>query len=315
RAAGAGPGLPRPVRLQRRPPAHDEPLRAGRSLRARALPRDRRPHRAAGRGRRARRRGGRRMGRRPRHPRVSLRRRRRPRPGAGRRALRRPGAGEPRHRPRDHHPGPGRAPRGADRLPRPPGVRRHQAERPAPTLGGRLTGQARLRLRGRGRPARGTDADDRLVPRPANGGDGPVTPVTLVVLTLNEIDGVTAIIPKLPTHCLDEILVVDGGSTDGTLEFFASRGVRVVRQERRARGGARISDTINGYRAITRAAFRRLAPDADGYAIEFQMSIRALQLGLRVLEIPTQEAPRIGRGVSKLNAIPVGLRFFALLVR
>ena len=57
------------------------------------------------------------------------------------------------------------------------------------------------------------------------------------------------------------------------------------------------------------------APDADGYAIEFQMSIRALQLGLRVLEIPTQEAPRIGRGVSKLNAIPVGLRFFALLVR
>jgi glycosyltransferase involved in cell wall biosynthesis len=221
---------------------------------------------------------------------------------------------------------------------------------------------------------------------------------TLVVLTLNEIDGVTAMIPKLPMHCLDEVLAVDGGSTDGTLEFFASRGLRVIRQERRgrgeafrlaveharhdrliffspdgnedpadipriidglaagydmviasrfmpgarsedddkflfasrrwgnllftwlvnvlcARGGAHIHDTINGYRGVTRAAFRRLAPDAQGYAIEFQMSIRALQLGLRVLEFPTQESPRIGRGVSKLNAIPVGLKFLRLLVR
>jgi hypothetical protein len=76
-----------------------------------------------------------------------------------------------------------------------------------------------------------------------------------------------------------------------------------------------ITDTINGYRAITRAAFQRLAPDAEGYAIEFQLSIRALQLGLKVLEIPTHEGDRIGKGVSKLNAFPVGVQFLRLMLR
>ena len=82
-----------------------------------------------------------------------------------------------------------------------------------------------------------------------------------------------------------------------------------------ARRGTHIHDTINGYRGVTRSAFRRLAPDAEGYAIEFQMSIRALGLGLKVLEIPTHEGNRIGKGVSKLNAFPVGVQFLRLMLR
>lgn len=221
--------------------------------------------------------------------------------------------------------------------------------------------------------------------------------VSLVILTLNEIDGLRHVFPKLPLHAVDEVLAVDGGSTDGTLEFFRAHGVRALRQARRGRGeafrlavrearyddlvffspdgnedpddiprlaaglaaghdmviasrflpGARseddgkwmftnrrwgnvsftwlanrlwrgprpITDTINGYRAITRAAFARLAPDAEGYAIEFQISIRALRLGLRVLEIPTREGNRVGKGVSKLNAFPVGVQFLRLILR
>ena len=40
----------------------------------------------------------------------------------------------------------------------------------------------------------------------------------LIILTLNEIDGVKNILPKIDQKLVDEILVVDGGSTDGTIE-------------------------------------------------------------------------------------------------
>ena len=38
---------------------------------------------------------------------------------------------------------------------------------------------------------------------------------SLVILTLNEIEGVTALFDQIPFHAVDEYFVVDGGSTDG----------------------------------------------------------------------------------------------------
>jgi glycosyltransferase involved in cell wall biosynthesis len=72
-----------------------------------------------------------------------------------------------------------------------------------------------------------------------------------------------------------------------------------------------LSDSINGYRAITKEAFARLHPDADGYLIEYQLSIRAMKLGLRVGEIPTIEGDRIG-GKSKSSSLPTGAAFLGL---
>jgi hypothetical protein len=80
------------------------------------------------------------------------------------------------------------------------------------------------------------------------------------------------------------------------------------------RGNRYVTDTINGYRAISKEAFDRLQPDAEGYAIEFQMSIRAMKIGLKIKEFPTGEGQRIG-SVSKLLAIPTGLKFLRLMAR
>src|SRR5437868_14094059 len=64
----------------------------------------------------------------------------------------------------------------------------------------------------------------------------------LCILTRNERDCVEIMFPLVPTpgpaSGFDEICVIDGGSTDGTPEYFQSRGVRVIDQGRRGRGRA-----------------------------------------------------------------------------
>ena len=39
---------------------------------------------------------------------------------------------------------------------------------------------------------------------------------TLLVMALNEIDGMKAVMPKIDPGWVDQIVVCDGGSTDGT---------------------------------------------------------------------------------------------------
>lgn len=78
--------------------------------------------------------------------------------------------------------------------------------------------------------------------------------------------------------------------------------------------GGRVTDSINGYRAIRRDAYDRLHIDATGFAVEFQMTIRALKRGLSIAEIPTREGDRIG-GKSTSYAIPTGLQFIGVLLR
>src|SRR5271165_2182758 len=57
--------------------------------------------------------------------------------------------------------------------------------------------------------------------------------VTLLALTLNEIDGVKAILPRIPRGKIDQLLVIDGGSTDGTIEWVREQGFDIYIQERK----------------------------------------------------------------------------------
>ncbi|MCB4792620.1 MAG: glycosyltransferase family 2 protein [Elusimicrobia bacterium] len=218
---------------------------------------------------------------------------------------------------------------------------------------------------------------------------------TLVLLTYNEIAGVKTLFDKIPFSSVDDYFVVDGGSTDGTVEYFKDRKVKVVGQEIKGRAeafrigikeavgeavvfhspdgnedpqdipklldliengsdmaiasrflpgsrneedeeffplrawanrcftlianllwnkGKYITDTINGYRAVKKSAFEKIKMDAQGFLVEYQMSIRSMKLGLKVSEIPTIEGNRIG-GESKSKSIPTGLLFIKYLIK
>lgn len=54
---------------------------------------------------------------------------------------------------------------------------------------------------------------------------------TLLIPTLNEIDGMRIIIPRIKRGWVDEIVLIDGGSSDGTREFATSSGIKVVTQK------------------------------------------------------------------------------------
>ena len=56
---------------------------------------------------------------------------------------------------------------------------------------------------------------------------------TLLALTLNEIDGVHAIMPQIDRSWVDQIIIVDGGSTDGTVEWALENGYEVYVQQKK----------------------------------------------------------------------------------
>jgi len=78
--------------------------------------------------------------------------------------------------------------------------------------------------------------------------------------------------------------------------------------------GGRYSDLLYGYNAFWRSKLPELDLSTDGFEIETEMNVRALEHGMDVAEVPSFEAERI-HGESNLNTFRDGWRVLRTLWR
>jgi len=78
----------------------------------------------------------------------------------------------------------------------------------------------------------------------------PPVRLSLCLMTWNEIEGCRQDVPALPFDAFEEVYAIDGGSSDGTIEYLTGRGITVHQQDTRGYNGAYLS------------AFRRCTTDA-----------------------------------------------------
>lgn len=62
--------------------------------------------------------------------------------------------------------------------------------------------------------------------------------ISLCLIVWNELEGCRLDVPHLPRDAFEEIYAVDGGSTDGTVEYLESQGIPVHKQPKRGLNAA-----------------------------------------------------------------------------
>lgn len=109
---------------------------------------------------------------------------------------------------------------------------------------------------------------------------------TLLIPTLNEIEGMRVIMPQVDESWIDQILILDGQSTDGTVEYARERGYDVhIQREMGIRVGyMEILDQIAGDVVLTFSPDGNSPPEAiprllDAMERGYDMVIASRYLG------------------------------------
>lgn len=99
--------------------------------------------------------------------------------------------------------------------------------------------------------------------------------VSLMFITRNEVAGLKAVFPRIPLSCVDEVIAVDAGSRDGTVEFFRERGIAVYTQREKGLGAA----MLEAREHVTTDAFIYFHPDGNEDPSDIPRFVEHLRAG------------------------------------
>src|ERR1700722_16800165 len=93
--------------------------------------------------------------------------------------------------------------------------------------------------------------------------------ITVIIPCLNEEQGIESVMRRMPEF-VDEVIVVDNGSTDRTSDVAASYGAKVIREDVRGYGRAYKTGfaSASGDIIITLDGDQSYPPDAISYLLE-----------------------------------------------
>ena len=135
-------------------------------------------------------------------------------------------------------------------------------------------------------------------------------PVTVVIPVINEVRAIGRVLAEIPADLVDAVLVIDGGSTDGTQAAARAAGATVIAQEGRGYGAA----CLTGARAAADGALVFLDGDYSDPPGQIGRVLAPLRTGAADLVLGSRERGRMAAGALPLHA-RLGNRLAAALLR
>lgn len=105
--------------------------------------------------------------------------------------------------------------------------------------------------------------------------------VSIIVFEINEIAGLKEMMPQIKKEWYDELIIVDGGSTDGSIEFAGQQGYSLFIQKEKGVGAA-LNEAV---RKVSGDIVVIFAPDGSFLADRIPLMVQKIKEGFDIVNV------------------------------